>query len=115
MLTGQSPTTFAFAPWQSIKHDDAGGHVQLTPLLQTIARMQAIGVNPRVKIVPLGGDENSIKTCLEQAIDLSFEITETVPALPEIFGSAVYHDFDFAWNYPDCGYLYNIYRKIVIG
>jgi hypothetical protein len=44
--------------------------------------------------VPLGGDENSIKTCLEQAIDLSFEITETVPALPEIFGSAVYHDFD---------------------
>ena len=33
-----------------IRHDDAGGHAQLNPLLETIARMRAIGINSRVKI-----------------------------------------------------------------
>jgi cellulose biosynthesis protein BcsQ len=96
-----------------VKHDDHGGHAQLDPLLKTISRMRAIGLSPKVKILPLGGDRASIERCIDPNLDLNYEISETIPALAEIFGRAVYHDYDYAWNYSGCEDLYRVYCGIL--
>lgn len=97
-----------------IRFDDAGAHAQLAPLLETISRMRAVGVNPRVKIIPLGGNEETIRDYIPD-VELDYEISDTIPALAEVFGNAVYRDFDFAWNYQGCDHLYGLYHDIVMG
>lgn len=96
-----------------IRHDDAGAHAQLAPLLETISSMRAVGIRPRVKILPLGGNEDTIRNYIPN-IEIDYEITDTIPALPEVFGNAVYRDFDFVWNYQGHEELYNLYHDIVM-
>ncbi|MFZ6774835.1 ParA family protein [Undibacterium sp. SXout7W] len=97
-----------------IKYGDHGGLVQLTPVLQTIEGMAAFGIAPLVKIVPIGVDSQWIFDNLGGS-KLNCEILASIPANPELFGNAVFQDFDFVWNYDGYDYFYDMYRKIVLG
>jgi chromosome partitioning protein len=96
-----------------IKYDDEGGHVQLQPLLETIGRARAIGISSRVKIIPIGDSEYNIRQYISGSTP-DFEIADPIPADQLLFGSAVYRDYNYAWNYPNQGYLYSTYQRIAL-
>jgi cellulose biosynthesis protein BcsQ len=96
-----------------VKYDDAGGHAQLKPLLETIARARTVGLEPRVKIVPLGEDASAVLP-FAQNVDLEFEISAPIPAAPALFGEAVYEKYEFAWNLAGGENIYPLYRAIAL-
>ncbi|MBN2991010.1 ParA family protein [Pseudomonas cedrina subsp. fulgida] len=95
-----------------VKFDDQGSHSQLTPLLETIARMSAIGIRPKVKLIPLGGGPDNISPYADNTGQAYF-VTQPIPLLPKEFGDAVYKKFCYVWELHGCEKIYDIYRDIV--
>lgn len=95
-----------------VKLDDQGSHSQLTPLLKTIARMAAFGVNPRVKLIPLGGGANNIDPYANDA-GMAYSVTTSIPLMHKEFGDAVYKEFRYVWELDGCSAIYDTYREIV--
>jgi chromosome partitioning protein len=96
-----------------IKHDDRGGHIQLTPLLQTIGQLRAFDLEPQIKILPLGGAAENIMPYIDADLGLTYQIAQPIPANADLFGDAIYRDFDFAWNYEEQEFLYQMYQSLI--
>jgi chromosome partitioning protein len=95
-----------------VKYDDQGGLLQLLHVFNSINSLLAMGINPEVKIVPIGIDPDAISPHLPD-VNFNFSFTDVIPAAPELFGNAVFKDRRFVWNYLDCGYLYSIYSNAI--
>jgi chromosome partitioning protein len=97
-----------------VKYDDQGGLAQLKPVLQTIQSLVAVGISPAVKIVPIGLSIEFIRNFLGDSY-AHVEISEPLPADPNLFGRAVFEEYDYAWNYDGQAALYTSYSNIALG
>jgi len=70
------------------------------------------GINPAVKIVPIGIQVEVVKEFLKN-FELDVGITQPVPANPDLFGQAIFRDRQFAWNYAGHEPLFLIYQDAV--
>ena len=95
-----------------VMYDDQGGLYQLYHVFKSIDSLLALGINPGVKVVPIGIDQNMITQYLP-SVDFEYSFSEIIPAEPKLFGDAVFKDRSFVWNYPNFEYLYDIYRDMI--
>lgn len=96
-----------------VKHDDMGGHKQLTGLLHNIGVLAAIGITPKVIVLPIGGDKSNITPYLPPNTDLLLEFAETMPFNSELVGKAVFEESRFVWEYEAGEVYYSIYTKLI--
>ena len=96
-----------------VKHDDLGGHKQLTGLLHNIGVLAAIGITPKVIILPIGGDRSSIEPYLPSNTDLLLEFAQTIPFNSELVGKAVFEESQFIWEYQAGEIYYSLYTKLI--
>ncbi|MGF6180077.1 chromosome partitioning protein [Massilia sp. UYP32] len=97
-----------------VKYGDEGGLIQLRHVFNSIQALIATGLNPVVKIVPIGIDEGSIIPFLP-AVTFSFSFTDLIPADPLVFGMAMFRDFEYIWTYAGYEYLYDVYYNMIFG
>lgn len=96
-----------------VQQDDVGSFVHLNDMLDALEKARPLIGSPRVKVIPIGVS----KAEFEQFIDprfTNYEILDPVDWLPMEAGKAVFINYDYLWNEPNCEHLWGYYQSVVM-
>ena len=95
-----------------VRKYDRGSYVHLDDVLAQVESARALGVAPRVTVVPIGvGPEDFMRDVVAEPE--SFRVADTVEWSPDVAGEALFAEHRYIWEYPEHAHLRAAYAALL--
>lgn len=95
-----------------VRKYDRGSYVHLDDILGQVERARALGVAPRVTVVPIGVSADEFLDDVATPAS-AFRVADAIAWAPDVAGEALFADHRFVWEYDGHAALRDAYRALL--
>ena len=95
-----------------VRKYDRGSYVHLDDVLGQVERARALGVSPRVTVVPIGVTADEFLDDVATSPN-AFHVADAIEWSPEVAGEALFGDHRYIWEYDGHEHLRDAYQALL--